>query len=115
MRGPRTAGPFRRFEDPKLDAGGVGDAAHEAVEGIDLADQMAFAETADGGIAGHRANSREPMRDQGRARAHARCRRGCFTAGVAAADHNDIEGRKHLARVPRLARFYHGENVVQTT
>ena len=77
--GPRTAGPFDRFSSrnwmPRL----IGDAAHEAVERIDLAHQMPLAESADGRIAGHLADRREAMRDQ-RGRAPSR-------AAAAAASH----------------------------
>ena len=38
----------------------VGDAAHDAVEGVDLANEMALAEAADGRVAGHGADGREP-------------------------------------------------------
>ena len=43
-------------EDAELDAGGVGGAAHQPVERVDLAHQMALAEPADGRIAGHLAD-----------------------------------------------------------
>ena len=79
-------------EHAELDAGLVGDAAHQAVERIDLAHQMALAEPADRRVAGHRADGREPVRDQRGARAHARGRGRGLAAGVAAADHDDIEG-----------------------
>ena len=55
-------------EQAELDAGGVGDAAHEAVERIDLAHQVALAEPADGRVAGHLADGREGVRDERRAR-----------------------------------------------
>ena len=79
-------------EHAELDAALVGDPAHQAVERIDLAHQMALAEPADRRIAGHRADGREPVRDQRRARAHARSRSRSLAAGMAAADHDDIEG-----------------------
>ena len=79
------------IEHPELDAGGIGDAAHQTVQRIDLADQMALAESADRGIAGHGADGRKTMGHQGGARAHARgCGRG-LAAGVAASDHDDVE------------------------
>jgi hypothetical protein len=49
-RGDQTAGPR---EETELDAAGVGDLAHDAAEGVDLADEMALGDAADGGIAGH--------------------------------------------------------------
>ena len=51
------------IEHSKLDAAGIGDPAHQAIQRIDLADQMALAETADGGIAGHRANGGKTVGD----------------------------------------------------
>ena len=89
-------------EHPELDAAGVGHPAHQAVERIDLAHQMALAEPADRRIARHRADGREPMRDQRRARAHARGRRRGLAAGMAAADDDDVVSRfdRHLC-VPK--------------
>ena len=52
------AGPSHRrtlapIEDAELDSGGIGDAPHQPVGGIDLAHQVALADPADGGIARH--------------------------------------------------------------
>ena len=80
------------IEHAELDAALVGDAAHQPVERIDLAHQMALAEPADRRIAGHRPDGREAVRDQRGARAHARGRGRGLAAGVAAANHDDIEG-----------------------
>ena len=46
-------------EQAELDAGGVGDPAHHAVERIDLAHQVALAEPADRRVAGHLADGGE--------------------------------------------------------
>ena len=43
------------------------------------------------GIAGHRADGGEAVRDQGGGGAHARGRSRGLAAGMAAANHNDIE------------------------
>ncbi len=83
-------------EHPELDAAAVGDPAHQAVERVDLADQMALAEPADGRIARHRADGRELVGHQRSRRAHARGRGRGLTAGVAAADDDDVEPRLHL-------------------
>ena len=82
-------------EKAELDSGLIGDAAHHAVEGIDLAHQMALAEPADGRIAGHGADGRELMGDKRRARTHARRCGGRFGPRVAAADDDHIEHRAH--------------------
>ncbi len=49
----RTAhrGPFAAVQNPELDAGGISNPAHQTVERIDFADQMALTETADRRIA----------------------------------------------------------------
>ncbi|MGY4283243.1 hypothetical protein ACVWXO_002463 [Bradyrhizobium sp. LM2.7] len=80
-------------KNAELDAAGIRNPAHQTVERIDLANQMALAETANGGIAGHGADGREPMRHQSRRRAHPGRRSRSLTAGVAAADHDDVEVR----------------------
>ena len=46
-------------EQAELDAGRIGDPAHQAVQRIDLAHQMALAEPADGRVAGHLADGGE--------------------------------------------------------
>ncbi len=79
-------------QDPELDAALVGRAAHQAVQRVDFADQMALPEPADRRIAGHRPDGGEPMRHERRPGAHPRSRGRGFAAGVAAADHDDIEG-----------------------
>ena len=44
---------FGRIEHSKLNARGVGIESHRAAESVDLANDVALGETADGGIAGH--------------------------------------------------------------
>ena len=70
-------------------------AAHQAVERIDLADEMPLPQPADRRVARHRADGRKTMGDQRRPRAHARRRSRRLTAGMAAADHDDIESGIH--------------------
>ena len=95
--GARTAHrrPLAAIEHAKLDAARIGDAAHQAIERIDLADQMALAEPADRRIAGHGADGREALGDQRRARAHARGRSRRLAAGMAATDDDHIEAGVH--------------------
>ena len=91
--GART--PHRRtlaaIEHAKLNAGGIGDPAHQPVQRIDLADQMALAEPTDRRIAGHRADGRKAMGHQRRLGAHARGGARGFAAGVASADDDNVE------------------------
>ncbi len=70
----------------------IGHAAHEAVQGVDLAHEMAFAEAADGGVAGHLADGGEAVGEKRGLGAHARGRSGRLAARVAAADDDDVEG-----------------------
>ena len=80
--------PLAAVEHAELDAAAVGDAAHQAVERIDLAHQMALAEAADRRIARHRADGGEAMRHQRGAGAHARGRGRGLAARMPAA-HDD--------------------------
>ena len=82
---------FAAVQNAELDAAFVGDAAHEAVQSVDFPDQMAFAEPANGRIAGHGADGGESMRHQGRFRAHAGGRSRGLAAGMAAADDEHVE------------------------
>ena len=68
----------------------IGRAPHHAVERVDLADQMALAEAADGRVAGHLADGLGLVGQQRRARAAARGRRRRLAAGMAAADDDDV-------------------------
>ena len=85
---------FAAVQHAELDAGGIGHLAHQAVEGVDLADQMPLAEPANGRIAGHLADRGEAVGDQRRARTHASRRGRRLAAGMAAAD--DDQRRKAL-------------------
>ena len=92
---PAHRRPLAAVENAELDAALVGDTPHQAIKGIDLADEMPLPQPADRGIAGHGADGRKAMGDQRRPRAHARGRSRRLTAGMAAADHDDIEARIH--------------------
>jgi hypothetical protein len=92
---PAHRRPLAAIEQAKLDSGSVGDAAHQAIERVDLTNQVAFAQTADRWIARHRASAREALRNERRARAQARGRGRRLTAGMAATNHNHIETTIH--------------------
>src|SRR5207249_113431 len=54
LRPRRThGGPARSIQKAKLYTGAIDDAAHNSSECVNLADQMTFSDSADGGIAGH--------------------------------------------------------------
>ena len=90
--GLRTRGAHRRslarVQGAKLDAGLIGGERHGAAQGIDLLDQMALADAADGRIAAHLAQRLDVVGEQQGAQAHARSRQRGFGAGMAAADHD---------------------------
>jgi hypothetical protein len=73
--------------------------AHQSVQSVDFPDQMAFTEATNGRIAGHGADGGESVRDQRRPSTHAGGRSRGLAAGVAAADHDNIEGKRHGAVV----------------
>ncbi len=78
-------------EHAELDAAGIRDPTHQAVERVDFPDQMSFAKAADRRVAGHCPNGGKAVRDQGRPGAHP-CGRGRgLTAGVPTAYDDDIE------------------------
>ena len=93
--GALHGGAFAAVQHPELDAGFVRHPAHQPVERVDLAHEMALAEAADGRIAGHFADCGKAVGDEGGPRAHPRRGRGRLAAGMAAADHDHIEALVH--------------------
>src|SRR5262249_365840 len=85
------------IEHTKLDSGSIGDAAHQAVERVDLTHQMTFAETADRWIARHRADAREALRDEGHAGTQARGRGRGLATGGATTNNDHIERTVHCS------------------
>ena len=55
---------FGGVEHLEHDAGGVDDEAHHPAQGVDLAHDLAFAEAADGRVAGHLADAGRVHGDQ---------------------------------------------------
>jgi hypothetical protein len=92
--------PFAGIEHSVMNGGMIGCAGDKPVEGIDLPNQMAFAETTDRGVARHGTNRVSGETYQSHAGAHARSSSSRFTAGVAAADYDDVvvEHSSHIAR-----------------
>ncbi len=76
----------------KLDAGRIRDAAHHAIERIDLAHgEMTLADAADGRVARHLADGPELVRQQQRPGTKARRSRSRLAAGMASTNDNDVE------------------------
>ncbi len=88
-------GTLAAVEHPELDAGAVDRAPHDAIERIDLANQVPLGESPDCGIAGHLADGGPPMRKQKCPRAKARRSRRRLAAGMPAANYDDIIGSCH--------------------
>ena len=86
--GTLDGGALGAVEEAELDAGAVGHAAHDAVERVHLAHEVALAQAADGRVAGHHADGGELERQQHRARAGARGGVRGLAAGMAAAHHD---------------------------
>jgi hypothetical protein len=82
---------FASIEHPPMDAGAVRGARHQAVEHIQLADQVPFADSSNRWIAGHLTNVLAAERDKSDSRAAAS--RGCrrFAAGMTGTDDQDVE------------------------
>ena len=84
-------GAFAPVEQAELDGGRVGDHAHRAAEGVDLADDLPFRHAADGRVAAHLADGVDVDREQRRAEAHPARRQGRFQPGMPGANDDDIK------------------------
>src|SRR5690606_29135379 len=80
-----------RIQRAELDAGLIDRSRHGAPERIDFAHEVALADAADRGIAAHRPERFEALREQQRTPAHAGRRERSLGTGVTAADHDDVE------------------------
>jgi hypothetical protein len=92
---PAHSWPFSTIEDSELDAAEIGDSSHKAIQSVDFPDQVAFSKPADSRITRHSADSAKLLGYEGRFRAHTGGRGRAFTAGVAAANYNDVESMGH--------------------
>ncbi len=103
--GALDRGALAAVQNPELDAGFVRNTAHQPVESVDLAHEMALAQAADGRIAGHFADSGKAVGDEGRPRAHPPGSRGRLAAGMAAPDHDHVEALVHGPYLVGLRAF----------
>src|ERR1700730_1370476 len=99
--GTRSAhgGAFGAVQDSELDSGVVGNVCHKSVEGIDLAHEMAFAEPAYCGIAGHGSDGGEGKGDEGGLGAEPRRGGGGLASGVASSNHDYIHVSRHAEKI----------------
>jgi len=69
----------------------IGGDRHRTAQGIDLLDEVALADAADGRIAAHLSQSLDVVREQQRLPAHTCGGQRGLGAGMASADHDDLE------------------------
>jgi hypothetical protein len=93
--GAAHSGSLPPVQHPELDTGRIGNSAHQPVESIDFPDEVALAEAANGGIAGHHPDRLALVGNQGRPSANTRCSAGRLAAGMAATYHDDIKSITH--------------------
>ena len=87
---PAHRRPLGAVEQAELDAHGVRQPAHQAIQRVDLAHEVTLAQAADRRVAGHLAQGGEVVGEQEGGGAQARGGGGCLTAGVASADHDHV-------------------------
>ena len=92
-------------EQLEMDPGGVRGSAHDAVQCVDLAHQMALADPANRGIARHFPDGVQSVRQQQGARTHTGGGGGGFTPRVSAANHDHIIAIVHRDLVPQNRRL----------
>ncbi|GGI81675.1 hypothetical protein GCM10007973_17610 [Polymorphobacter multimanifer] len=97
---------FRPVEDARLETSGIGHAAHEPAEGLDLRHKMTLADSAYRGIARQGAGIICIEREQGSARTSPSGGRRSFASGVAGADHKNIP-TTHAASLQRWPSMFH--------
>jgi len=82
--------PLAPIQHAELNAGGVGNAADQAIECVDLAHERALTDAANGGIARHFTNSGLFVGQQQRSGAHSRRRGRRLASRVSATNDNDV-------------------------
>lgn len=81
----------RCVQETELDTDGISDFAHDSAESINFADQMAFGDSANSGVAGHLRDEIDIQGVEGGLEAHAGCGHGRLASGVAGADDYYVE------------------------
>ena len=105
-----------RVEGAELDPRLVGGDRHGAAQRIDLPDQVALADAADRGVAGHLAERLDGVREQQRAGARARRGERRLGAGMPAAHHDHVEllGKVHGLASKKGQRFPQNQDANST-
>jgi hypothetical protein len=79
------------IQHSELQRGKIRRSAHYSAEGVDFTNDSALRHPANCGIAGHLADSLECAGNQANSGADACCCNCCLSAGVTAADYDDVE------------------------
>ena len=114
--GPRAmhGGAFAAVEQAKLNARRVDRPAHDAAEGVDLADDLTLGDSADGRITAHLADRVLIEGDKRSPRADARRDVSGFAARVPRADYDDVELRFTHYCSKALASGFSSGNVTRS-
>ncbi|MNT42096.1 hypothetical protein D3C72_1784960 [compost metagenome] len=92
---------FAAVQHTELDAAEVGGGRHGAAQGVDLLDQVALADAADGRVAAHLPEGFHIVGQQQGLHAHACGRERGLGAGVAAADDDHVKTGREVHHAPR--------------
>jgi hypothetical protein len=92
---PPNRWTFAPIENPELNSSSIRHTSHQAVECIDLADEMALPKSPYGGIARHCPDGLKAVRHEGHLSPHASRASRSLAACVPASHHNHIECRRH--------------------
>jgi hypothetical protein len=90
--GALNCGSFTPVQKAKLNTRGIGNAPHYTIERVDFPDQVPLSKPANSRITGHRPQIFQLQCHQYGLSAQARSSVGRLGTGVAAANHNDVEG-----------------------
>jgi hypothetical protein len=82
-------------QQPELNAGSIGHAAHHTVQRVDFPNEMPLPQSADCGVTGHFADGVVSVCEKQRSCAEAGGRCGRLTAGVPATNYDNIVGPHH--------------------
>jgi len=82
--------PFPRIELPELNPRLIGRLGHLSAQGIDLFDEMAFAQPADGRVAGHIPDLIDVLSDEEGRVPHPGAGQGSLNPGMTSSYHNDV-------------------------
>jgi hypothetical protein len=88
--GGAYCGSLARVENTELDAGFVSSQRHDASQGVDFLDQMALADTPDGGVTRHLPQGLHAVSEQQGFATHAGSGKGCLSTSVPTANYYNV-------------------------